>query len=88
MTDASSHPENSTGNRSRQRLHATVRVLGWLVGVPAAAVLAFFLLLGIALAMAYPNLPEISGLVDYRPKLPMRVISADGVVLEIGRAHV
>lgn len=81
MTDASSHPENSTGNRSRQRLHATVRVLGWLVGVPAAAVLAFFLLLGIALAMAYPNLPEISGLVDYRPKLPMRVISADGVVL-------
>ncbi|MEX8496188.1 penicillin-binding protein 1A [Sphaerotilus sp.] len=39
------------------------------------------LLLGLALAVAYPNLPEINGLVDYRPKLPMRVISADGVVL-------
>ena len=34
-----------------------------------------------ALAVAYPNLPEISGLTDYRPKLPLRVYSADGVLL-------
>ena len=31
--------------------------------------------------MAYPNLPEIDGLTDYRPKLPLRVFSADGVLL-------
>ncbi|WP_309639784.1 penicillin-binding protein 1A [Methylibium sp.] len=35
----------------------------------------------IALAVAYPNLPEISGLSDYRPKLPMRVFSADDVLI-------
>jgi penicillin-binding protein 1A len=35
----------------------------------------------IALAVAYPNLPEISALTDYRPKLPLRVYSADGVLL-------
>jgi penicillin-binding protein 1A len=35
----------------------------------------------VALAVAYPNLPEISSLTDYRPKLPMRVYSADGLQL-------
>jgi penicillin-binding protein 1A len=36
---------------------------------------------GIALAVSYPNLPEIGSLTDYRPKLPMRVFSSDGVLL-------
>lgn len=34
-----------------------------------------------ALAMAYPSLPDISGLTDYQPKLPLRVMSADGQLL-------
>ena len=37
------------------------------------------LLVAIALSVAYPNLPEIGGLKDYRPKLPMRIYSADNV---------
>jgi len=53
----------------------------WLLGLAAAAVFSVLLLVGIALAVAYPNLPEISGLMDYRPKLPMRIFSADGVQL-------
>ena len=53
----------------------------WLVGLSAAAALTMVVLVGIALAVAYPNLPEISGLMDYRPKLPMRILSADGVLL-------
>ncbi|MFY9513603.1 MAG: penicillin-binding protein 1A, partial [Rubrivivax sp.] len=32
-------------------------------------------------AVAYPQLPAISSLTDYRPKLPLRVFSADGVLL-------
>ena len=47
----------------------------------ASAALAVALLGAIALAVAYPNLPEISGLTDYRPKLPMRIFSADGALL-------
>ncbi|WAC73266.1 penicillin-binding protein 1A [Roseateles sp. SL47] len=31
--------------------------------------------------MAYPSLPDISGLTDYQPKLPLRVLSADGQLL-------
>ena len=53
----------------------------WLAGLAATAVLTVFILVGIALAVAYPNLPEISGLMDYRPKLPMRIFSADVVLL-------
>jgi penicillin-binding protein 1A len=53
----------------------------WIVGLTAAAALSIALLAAIALAVAYPNLPEISGLSDYRPKLPMRVFAADGVLL-------
>nr|WP_295079799.1 penicillin-binding protein 1A [uncultured Roseateles sp.] len=43
--------------------------------------LSIALLAALALAMAYPNLPDISGLTEYRPKLPMRVMSADGQLL-------
>ena len=39
------------------------------------------LLAAIALAISYPNLPDIGSLTDYRPKLPMRVFSSDGVLL-------
>ena len=53
----------------------------WLLAMAATFGLAVAVLLGVALAVAYPNLPEISGLVDYRPKLPMRVFSADGLLL-------
>jgi penicillin-binding protein 1A len=53
----------------------------WLLGLAAAGFVSVVVLVGIALAVAYPNLPEIGGLMDYRPKLPMRVFSADGVLL-------
>ena len=53
----------------------------WLLGLIATGVVTVAVLVGIALTVAYPNLPEISGLMDYRPKLPMRVFSSDGVLL-------
>jgi penicillin-binding protein 1A len=57
------------------------RAAGWALGALGAAGLTVLLLLGISLAVAYPNLPEVSALTDYRPKLPLRVFSADGVQL-------
>ncbi|MDE2431926.1 MAG: penicillin-binding protein 1A [Burkholderiales bacterium] len=52
-----------------------------LVGLAVSGAFAVSLLVGIGLAMAYPNLPEISGLTDYQPKMPMRVYSADRVLI-------
>ncbi len=51
------------------------------LGAGVAAVLSGVILVAIALAVAYPNLPPIKGLVDYRPKLPMRVFAADGTLI-------
>jgi penicillin-binding protein 1A len=47
--------------------------IAWLFGIAVAAVVSVVVLAGIALAVAYPNLPAISGLTDYRPKQPMRI---------------
>jgi len=58
-----------------------LRGLAWLLAAGAALAVSMALLVGVGLAVAYPNLPEIVGLTDYRPKLPLRVISADGVML-------
>ncbi|WP_298828819.1 penicillin-binding protein 1A [uncultured Piscinibacter sp.] len=52
-----------------------------LAALAAAAVMSGLMLIAIALAVAYPNLPEISSLTDYRPKLPMRIYSADEVLI-------
>ena len=54
------------------------QLLLWSFGVLAAIGLAGVLLLGVALAMVYPQLPDIRDLSDYRPKLSMRVYSVEG----------
>jgi hypothetical protein len=54
-------------------------VLLWAFGLAAAGALVIGLLVAVALAMAYPQLPDISDLADYRPKLSMRVYSVEGI---------
>jgi len=49
--------------------------------IAAGLVALVALLLGIAAALIYPTLPDISELTDYRPKLPLRVYSADNVLM-------
>ena len=61
--------------------HWLVRMGLGLAGAALAAVLSVLLVLGIALAVAFPNLPDISDLSDYRPKLPLRVFSAEGALI-------
>jgi penicillin-binding protein 1A len=59
--------------------HWLVRALAWAVGLAVAGLLTLGLAVGVALAVAYPNLPSIASLTDYRPKQPLRVFTADGV---------
>ncbi|MBU3649214.1 MAG: penicillin-binding protein 1A [Limnohabitans sp.] len=54
-------------------------LLLWSFGLLAVLGLSVALLVGVALAMIYPQLPDISDLADYRPKLSMRILSAEGV---------
>jgi penicillin-binding protein 1A len=56
-------------------------MLRWIL-LPIALVLggalAAVALLGIVLILAYPRLPSVDVLTDYRPKIPLRVYTADG----------
>jgi penicillin-binding protein 1A len=58
-----------------------LRLMLWGAGLALAGVLSILMVIAVALAVAYPNLPDISELSDYRPKLPLRVFSAEGVLL-------
>ncbi|MDP2005923.1 MAG: penicillin-binding protein 1A [Rubrivivax sp.] len=76
LTETSARPKRPAGP-----LHPLLRALAWGCGLALAALFGLLLVVGVALAVAYPNLPEIGSLADYRPKLPLRVFSADGVQL-------
>lgn len=39
------------------------------------------LLAGMALALAWPNLPDLTAMTDYRPRVPLRVYTADNVLI-------
>jgi len=39
------------------------------------------LVAGLVLVLAYPNLPSLETLTDYQPKIPLRVYSAEGVLI-------
>ncbi len=65
-----------------------LRITIWTGGLIAAAMACLAFAVGLALAVAYPNLPDVSDLTDYRPKLPLRVFSSEGAVLgEFGEEH-
>lgn len=50
-------------------------------GIIAGLILIGALIVGFTLIMAYPNLPPLDSLTDYRPKIPLRIFSADNVLL-------
>ncbi|MDR2196173.1 MAG: penicillin-binding protein 1A [Gallionellaceae bacterium] len=61
----------------------------WFYSALALLVMAIpALLLFFAIALTYPTLPSLETLTDYRPKVPLRVYSADGVLIgEFGEEH-
>ena len=69
--------ENPSDAHSAPRSMAGT-LLVWAFGFMAACGVIVALLVGVALAMAYPQLPDVSELSDYRPKLSMRVYSVEG----------
>ncbi|MFM0203540.1 penicillin-binding protein 1A [Paraburkholderia fungorum] len=51
------------------------------VGLIVAGILCVLLVLGYALVVATPNLPSLDALTDYRPKVPLRIYTADHVLI-------
>lgn len=89
-------PQKNTASDTPQRQAAkthTSGVLAWLIklclwatALAGAALACLLMVVGMAMVMAYPNLPDISDLADYKPKLPLRVFTADGQLMgEFGK---
>ena len=51
------------------------------VGLVVAGAVVIALLLGYALLVAAPNLPSLDTITDYRPKIPLRIYTADNVLI-------
>ena len=66
-------PSGSPPRRSWAR-----RLLVWTVGLILTAVFSVACLVAVAMVVAYPNLPDVSELAEYRPKLPLRIYTTEG----------
>ncbi|MGK5025041.1 penicillin-binding protein 1A [Janthinobacterium sp. RB2R34] len=71
--NAGPKPPKKGGKPKRFLLMALVTLVG--VGVGGVLLVVF------GLAMAYPNLPALDTLTDYRPKMPLRIFTSDGVLI-------
>ena len=71
---ASASKTPATGSKSRRFLLLS---LASMLGLGLVALL----LVVFGLAMAYPNLPALDTLTDYRPKMPLRIFSSDSVLI-------
>ena len=60
---------------------AALRWILYPVLLVVGVALASAALLGIAVILAYPQLPSLEILTDYQPKIPLRVYSADGFLI-------
>ena len=81
MANNSKEKNLSAGKLRFTDLHWLVQLGISLLGISLAGAAALILLVCLALAVAFPNLPDISELSDYRPKLPLRIFSAEGDLL-------
>lgn len=81
--DATERPRKSAGGPSQGGTwgRGLLRILTVLFGLAAAGALSILVLVAIALATAYPHLPDVADLADYRPKLPLRVFTAEGQLI-------
>jgi penicillin-binding protein 1A len=75
-----------TMDKSEHRTHSPAlawfkKIAFWALSTFTAVGVSVLLVVAVALAVAYPKLPDVSDLLDYRPKLPLRIFSAEGVLL-------
>jgi penicillin-binding protein 1A len=58
-----------------------LRFIGFPLAVLAGLAALGILLAGLVVALAYPNLPTLEALTQYQPKIPLRIYTADGVMI-------
>jgi penicillin-binding protein 1A len=62
-----------------QRGRVWLNILLFIVGLPIVAAICGALSLSLALLLANDRLPSMDALTDYKPKVPLRVFTEDGI---------
>jgi len=76
-----SQPNSSDSLNSQKKRHPAVKIALQIVVFLVGLGLAGLLIIVFALTLAYPNLPDLDSITSYKPKIPLRVFSADNVLL-------
>src|SRR5262252_4691518 len=58
-----------------------LRFLGFPLAIVAGLTALGVLVAALVVALAYPNLPTLEALTEYQPKIPLRIYTADGVLI-------
>jgi penicillin-binding protein 1A len=58
-----------------------LRFLAFPLALLGGLAAAGLLVLGLVVALAFPNLPSLQSLTEYQPKVPLRVYSAEGILI-------
>ncbi len=81
MASRKSASDGTATTSSRSASSIALRIGLGFIGLIAGFGVIGALILFFALALAYPNLPALDSLTDYRPKIPLRIFSADNVLI-------
>jgi penicillin-binding protein 1A len=76
-----SSADGNTAGKSGKRRWTTGRVLAYLVAVPLGLAVIGLLTVVLAALLTADRLPSLAVLTDYRPKVPMHVYTADGLLI-------
>lgn len=77
------HPQQdpTTETPSLDAIALWKKLLIWITAAGAALVGLVLFIAFVFSAVAYPSLPDVAELLDYRPKLPLRIYSAQGTLI-------
>lgn len=81
MSKSSEHYDDDQDHSDKPQGSRFLRFLLKLTILGAGLVACGALLGGMALALAWPNLPDLNAMTDYRPRVPLRIYTADKVLI-------
>ncbi|GGC13846.1 penicillin-binding protein 1A [Oxalicibacterium flavum] len=81
MASQKSASKDKSDKAPKRASSTALRLFLGFIGLVAGLGTIGALILVFALALAYPNLPALDSLTDYRPKIPLRIFSADNVLI-------
>ncbi len=71
-------PESNDPLQNNNKRHG---ILFWIMTLFGGGLLLAVLLIGLTIAVVYPQLPSMERLTDYHPKMPLRVYTSDNVLI-------